>query len=395
MATWYDENEVLVTTDRALCAMQAKYQSSSPSSFTFAPFVTPASPKAAEPSFSSDVNYARNLPQLASFTSIPHVAIDHPALVKEIEDNLEHYTTKALPPDWAQTYHYTAKDFSNESQCETLIQYVLVLDALNFCFWPLQGYEYEHLAGSLKAALEADPNAFSAESLASITEERLSKYLQPPSHFPLISNPGLPAAVPMSNGMLPIPLLPARTRLLREVGAVLLKHFHGKAANLIRMANGSAMELVRLVTSYFPGFRDHAQYGGDQVFFYKRAQIFVGDVWGAFQGQGLGTFRDMHKLTCFADYRIPQLLRGMGILKFSAELEKKVEALEEIPAGSEEEMAIRCITVQCVEAIRVELEKRQVITHPFQLDWLLWEAGEKLMKEGKIVPHHRTITTYY
>lgn len=31
------------------------------------------------------------------------------------------------------------------------MQYLLVLDALNFCFWPEPGLEYEHLAASLKA----------------------------------------------------------------------------------------------------------------------------------------------------------------------------------------------------------------------------------------------------
>lgn len=30
------------------------------------------------------------------------------------------------------------------------VQYLLVLDALNFCFWPEPGLEYEHLARGLK-----------------------------------------------------------------------------------------------------------------------------------------------------------------------------------------------------------------------------------------------------
>lgn len=37
-----------------------------------------------------------------------------------------------------------------------------------------------------------------------------------------------------------------------------------------------------------------------QVFFYKRAQIFVGDLYGAFGGQGLGCFHDIDQLTMFA-----------------------------------------------------------------------------------------------
>lgn len=37
-----------------------------------------------------------------------------------------------------------------------------------------------------------------------------------------------------------------------------------------------------------------------QVFFYKRAQIFVGDLYGAFRGQGLGCFHDIDQITMFA-----------------------------------------------------------------------------------------------
>lgn len=68
-------------------------------------------------------------------------------------------------------------------------------------------------------------------------------------------------------------------------------------------ARGSAVALVELLASHFPGFRDHGVYRGRQVFFYKRAQIFAADVYGAFEGRGLGAFTDADKLTCFADYR--------------------------------------------------------------------------------------------
>jgi len=44
-----------------------------------------------------------------------------------------------------------------------------------------------------------------------------------------------------------------------------------------------------------------------QVFYYKRAQIFVGDVFGALQGKGLGAFHDIQELTMFADYRVRQV----------------------------------------------------------------------------------------
>lgn len=63
---------------------------------------------------------------------------------------------------------------------------------------------------------------------------------------------------------------------------------------------------------------------GRHIFLYKRAQIFVADVWGAFGGAGLGAFHDLHRLTTFADYRVPVVLRQLGILSYSTELAAKV-----------------------------------------------------------------------
>lgn len=61
-----------------------------------------------------------------------------------------------------------------------------------------------------------------------------------------------------------------------------------------------------------------------QVFFYKRAQIFAADVYGAFAGRGLGAFTDVDKLSCFADYRVPVVLRHMGIMQYDEALAAKV-----------------------------------------------------------------------
>jgi hypothetical protein len=36
------------------------------------------------------------------------------------------------------------------------VQYLLVVDALNFCFWPDGELEYEHLAGGIKVGDNCD-----------------------------------------------------------------------------------------------------------------------------------------------------------------------------------------------------------------------------------------------
>ncbi len=59
-------------------------------------------------------------------------------------------------------------------------------------------------------------------------------------------------------------------------------------------------------------------------------------------GKGLGAFDDMHMLTMFADYRVPQMLRDAGVMVYSDKLAAIVDAGTELLAGSEEETQIRC-----------------------------------------------------
>ena len=50
-------------------------------------------------------------------------------------------------------------------------------------------------------------------------------------------------------------------------------------------------------------FDYHSPYYLVVVYFLKRAQIFVADVWHRFEGRGYGEFHDIDSLTMFADYR--------------------------------------------------------------------------------------------
>lgn len=56
---------------------------------------------------------------------------------------------------------------------------------------------------------------------------------------------------------------------------------------------------------------------GKRVSFYKRAQILVADAWGIMEAQGEGDLVNMDWLTMFADYRIPQALVYLGVLRYS------------------------------------------------------------------------------
>jgi hypothetical protein len=88
--------------------------------------------------------------------------------------------------------------FFDPARPDLVAQYLLAVDALNFCFWPDGELEYEHLAGGLRAALLQDPAALDAQRLATVDGPALRRLLRWPR---------------------PLPLEEERARLLREVGA--------------------------------------------------------------------------------------------------------------------------------------------------------------------------------
>ena len=61
-----------------------------------------------------------------------------------------------------------------------------------------------------------------------------------------------------------------------------------------------------MIVREFSGFRDEAIYQGEQIFFYKRAQILCADLIGAYGDiEHPETFKNKEQLTMFADYRVP------------------------------------------------------------------------------------------
>lgn len=94
-----------------------------------------------------------------------------------------------------------------------------------------------------------------------------------------------------------------------------------------------------------------------------------------------------------ADYRVPQILRGLGVLQYSAALAAKVDARVELPAGGEEELEIRAVTVVAVEQLRELLAARGRRLLSVELDWLLWQRGEE--QKDSLPPHHRTLSVFY
>ncbi|GAA99594.1 uncharacterized protein L969DRAFT_94046 [Mixia osmundae IAM 14324] len=199
-----------------------------------------------------------------------------------------------------------------------------------------------------------------------------------------------------------IPLLDERMKVMREAGQVLLESYKGTFVNMIQEAQCSATRLVQLLTSQIASFDDRAELNGKQVLLHKRAQICVAETWAAFGGKGLGRFDDIDEITCFADYRVPQMLHQLGALVYSDELITKLENLANMPNKSREEAEIRVGTILSVEALRAEVAKRLVDEqrkppNAIELDFYIWTLAKSRESAGTLttLPHHRTRSCYY
>jgi hypothetical protein len=303
------------------------------------------------------------------------VALDNEALIRFCGKLLQQGIK--VPP-WDDRYHFCGSK-------EKMVAYLLVLDSLNFCFWPPSGnlrWEindelgrlsgYFALAASLKRAVGSGVPIIEAEYLAELSLDQLRQIL---------------------GGQGVLQLLEDRLKILQELGQVLLEDYGGKAHHLVETAQGSAVKLARLLAAKLSSFRDTADYQNHKTFFYKRAQIFAADLHEAFGSKDWGHFADIDKLTAFADYKLPQVLRELGILRYTRALAQKVDHKILLESGSPEEVEIRANTIWAVELIRQELDRLGKVLRAFEIDHILWHLGQEAVFKKK--PYHRTLTIFY
>ncbi len=272
-------------------------------------------------------------------------------------------------------------DISELTEKEKL-HFMLVFDSVNFCYWgepkwtvEYNGEKYDGAYGmiaSLRRAIDNKIPVLSAEFLSKLTVAELERILE---------------------GNIAIPLFNERLIALREVGIVLMSKYEGDFANLVKEADGDAIELLNLIINNFPSFNDFSYYNNQKVFFYKRAQLLVSDIYGVFKGEGYGNLKNVDKLTAFAEYKITQVLRKFGVLEYSQELAKKIDNKIHIPKDSKEEVEIRANMVHAVELLKAELAERGYSVTADQIDCHLWLMGQEKSPSDK--PYHRTRTIFY
>jgi len=198
-------------------------------------------------------------------------------------------------------------------------------------------------------------------------------------------------------GNIPIPLADERLRILNEVGDVLETKYGGFFSNLFDQARFRAFGgngIVDRLTREFPSFDDVSRHNqsGTVLKFHKRAQLLPMMYQGrAATSTTLTQIEDFEDLGPIADYAVPRALRNTGILRYTSELQQKVEARMLIPKDSIEEQEIRAQTenVQWQMLQQMQGLSTQKVTM-LHIDYKVWSLGR-----GGKEPHHLTKTTAY
>lgn len=197
----------------------------------------------------------------------------------------------------------------------------------------------------------------------------------------------------ITKGNVKVPLLKERVAILREVGSILTERYKGDFTNVLKEANEDAMGLLKLIVNTFPSFDDSSQYKSKTIYFHKRAQLLVSDIYQLFNGSNYGKLNDVSQLTACADYKIPWILRKLGILSYSELLAKKVDNKIELQHGSEEEVEIRACTIWANELIKQKLKQKISTIDSIHINDHLWLLSQA--KSPKDKPYHLTRTTAY
>jgi hypothetical protein len=286
------------------------------------------------------------------------------------------WATGRGPADFPTPEHPAELAFDGDREASARV--CLLLTSLNFCFWGERPWSVEYrgrtwtrtyamFAGVLRA-IKQDPAWLTARRWARADEAAVGDVFR---------------------GVGQIPLLAERRAVLNETGQVLEEQFGGRLQRAVDQADSDAPSLAYLLAEFFPSFRDVADYGGRPVAFLKRAQLCAADLHRMWQRGGGDGLQGLDRLTAFADYRLPQYLRHVGILELAPELAARIQRHEEIPAGSREEIELRAATIWATEIIRREMNGA---VPAWRIDFVLWKRSHD---PDVTIEHHRTRTVFY
>ena len=292
--------------------------------------------------------------------------------VKINETNLDKFIEKI---DKIETEHWLGFSPYNllDLPTETITNFLLVYEAIDFSFWGnpkwtidtsngKEGGSIALLYAILKYVKERNTTDFS-----NITKDEFREILK---------------------GNVEIPLFEERYHIIRDVSKIVNENMNGNFYEFIKGITID-MELFNIIIKYFPNFKDERKYREKAIYFYKLAQLLTSDMLHIRELKENIKVDYSHLVGC-SDYKIPQVMRGLGILEYSNKLSNIIDNKKEIEVNSEYEVEIRANMLVTIDLIKKKLENKVCA---IDINDYIWSQGRNKTMELK--PYHLTRNTNY
>ncbi|MBQ2873219.1 MAG: hypothetical protein IJE89_04410 [Bacilli bacterium] len=297
-----------------------------------------------------------------------HVMINYDKANKLIDELLRfdnvHYLTK-VP--------YGVYDMSTKN----IVNFLLIYDSIDFSFWGNPKWTIntngKDLDGGI-ALLHCIFNLFQ-------DRDSIEVYQQ-------LENMTFEEFKDILKGNIDIPLLEERYSIVTGIAEIVNKKMNGSFYDHIKDMN-TDQEIFNTILTNFSSFDDTRTYGGETIYFYKLAQLLTSDILHVIEIKEQ-IYVDYSNLLGCADYKIPQVMQGFGILEYDKELSSLLDTKTEIEENSEYEVEIRASMIVVINYIWEQINKS---IDRIDINDFIWSKGQDKTKKYK--PYHLTRTTSY
>lgn len=270
-----------------------------------------------------------------------------------------------------------------------MVDYFFLANTINFAFNDFdtgekfaaeyKGEEWRGafgMFGCLTRQLDSGVPLLEGEYLAQLSLEEVAEIFDP------------------SNGVA-MPLLEERHSILNGVGETLVAEYDGRFHTLVEEASDRLYDsgdgIIERLVDAFPSYDDQDAVEGEEVVFYKRAQLAAAMAYGRLCETEAICIEDLDKFTVFADYNLPNVLRYQGVISYEERLSDRIARRDLIEQGSREEVEIRAATVYAAEELRDAVNRyRADSVYGPEMDTKLF-----MQKEDPETRVHMTETTAY
>lgn len=293
-----------------------------------------------------------------------HVTINHDKLVS-FAGQIENIEMK----HWLSDSPFELLELS----VDTIINFLLIYEAIDFSFWGNPKWTINTEVGELDGGI-----ALLYALLKYVKENKTTDF----------SNITIEEFKIILKGNTEIPLLNERYNIVKEISKIVNDKMNGNFYSYIKNVTTDT-ELFNIIITNFPCFKDERTYNKRSIKLYKLAQLLTSDILHIRELKENITVDYSHLIGC-ADYKIPQILRGLGLITYSKELASVVDSKQEIEENSIYEVEIRATQLVITNKLK-ELLGNKAKSMDIN-DYLFLQKNNKNII---LNPYHLTRTTNY